>query len=79
MKGDFHTRSIGVAAALKYMGIDPATVGEDGGGARVFFYTRTPELTTALDSLFDGSFTAPIRDFLTVQHNFRLQHIAKRR
>ncbi len=77
MRGEFRTGGIGTAAALQYQGIEPARVEDDEGGKRVFVYNRTDELTAALDALFDGSFTAPIRDFLTVQHNFRLRYVPR--
>ncbi len=76
--GDYHTRAVGVVAALKLAGIDPTGIGEDGRGKRVFYFDRTPELTQALDSLFDGSMVVPIRDFLAVQHEIRKAHIRPR-
>ncbi len=75
--GQYITRSIAVAAALKLAGIEPTEVGRNGVGKTIFFYDRTPDLTAALDGYHDGTTKVIARDFASAQHFIRATYIPR--
>ncbi len=49
---EIHTRSLELVAALQIKGIDPSSGGKDSNRKPLWFYNRTPELTTLIRSAY---------------------------
>jgi hypothetical protein len=69
------TRSIGLAAALKLNGYEPATVERDETGRTVFHYPRTPAVTALADGFYAGTLLVVARDFNQAWYETRSRYI----
>ncbi len=55
----FHTRGIGLVAALKMHGFTPTSVTKDSNGKALWFYQRSATLTQTVEAFYDGSLLVP--------------------
>ena len=75
----FTTHSIALVATLGLHGIEPASVGYDGTGRRIFFYDRTEAQAATVDGFFRDTLTVNPRAFYAAMHNVRCQYINRPR